>query len=159
MLDQGQFIIKALSSVEDGWHIVAIAHRWFKYTISSAPTVGGVPTYEQEILSVFDTYNARGTHSTSSYFTEQNFAESKGKVEFCIGGHIHIDYDFKTNGGIPVIITASDTNQERAPEETEDNGVVGTTTESAVFGIIADYNINKITVVGVGRGTSREITY
>ena len=43
--------------------------------------------------------------------------------------------------------------------ETEDSGTIGTITESAVFGVIADYNTDKITVVGIGRGTSREITY
>lgn len=41
--------------------------------------------------------------------------------------------------------------------EKGDKGDAGTTTESAVFGIIADYNNNKITVVGVGRGGSRDI--
>lgn len=34
---------------------------------------------------------------------------------------------------------------------------IGTTTESAVYGIVADYTNNKITVVGVGRGGSRTI--
>ena len=159
MTAQAQFIVKALTSVEDGWHIVVIAHRWFQYTSSSNPTAGAVPTYEQEILTIFDEYNSRASHAASNYFTEQDFSGNKGKVEFCIGGHIHVDYDFKTSGGIPVIITAADTNQERAPEETEDSGMLGTDTESAVFGIIANYNTNKITVVGVGRGTSREISY
>jgi hypothetical protein len=69
MIAQGKFIVNALSSVEDGWHIVVIAHRWFQYTSSSAPTVGSVPNYEKEILSVFDAYNARATRSGSNYFT------------------------------------------------------------------------------------------
>lgn len=155
MTDQGQFIVDAIKSVSDGWHIVVIAHRWFQYTSASEPTVGSIPSYEEEILQVFDAYNARTTHSASNYFATQNFADSKGKVEFCIGGHIHVDYDFETAGGIPVIITAADTNQERSPDDTEDSGTIETTTESAVFGIIADYTANKITVVGIGRGTSR----
>ena len=159
MLAQGQFIVDAISSVKEGWHIVAIAHRWFQYTSSSAPTVGSIPNYEKEILKIFDEYNARTTHTASNYFYEQDFKDCKGKVEFCIGGHIHVDYDFKTDGGIPVIITASDTNQERSSDETEDCGDLGTVSESAVFGVIADYNNNKIIVVGIGRGTSREISY
>lgn len=159
MLAQGQFIVDAISSVKEGWHIVAIAHRWFQYTSSSAPTVGSIPNYEKEILKIFDEYNARTTHTASNYFYEQDFKDCKGKVEFCIGGHIHVDYDFKTDGGIPVIITASDTNQERSSDETKDCGAIGTISESAVFGVIADYNNNKIVVVGIGRGTSREISY
>ncbi len=157
MLAQGQFIVDALKTAPDGWHIVAIAHRWFQYTSASAPTVGAVPMFEGEMLDIFDEYNARGKHTASNCFYAQDFADGKAKVEFCIGGHIHADYDFRTDGGIPVIITASDTNQERSGDETEDCGTVGTTTEAAVFGIVADYTNGKITVVGVGRGTSREI--
>jgi hypothetical protein len=159
MMAQGQFIIDAITGVGEGWHIVAISHRWFQYYSASAPTEGFVPSFEQDILNVLDEYNARTTHTGSNYFSAQDFAEAKGKVEFCIGGHIHVDYDFTTTGGIPVIITASDTNQERSAEEEEDAGTLGTTTESAVYGIVADYTNNKITVVGVGRGGSREITY
>lgn len=159
MMAQGQFIVDALKSTTEGWHIVVIAHRWWQYGSSKTPTVGSVLTYEAEILSVLDAYNARTTREGSNYFYAQDFTTGcVGKVEFCIGGHIHVDYDFESAGGIPVIITAADTNQERAPDETEDSGTLGTTTESAVFGIIADYNDAdniKITVVGVGRGTSR----
>lgn len=159
MLAQGEFICDSIISVPEGWHIVAIAHRWWQYTSSSNPTAGVIPAYETEILQIFDEYNARKSHSASNYFTSQNFSDSKGKVEFCIGGHLHVDYDFKSDGGIPVIITAPDTNQERVPDSTVDCGTTGTITESAVFGIIADYNedVTKITVVGVGRGTSRVV--
>lgn len=158
MTAQGQFIVDALLNAPENWHIVVIAHRWWQYTSAASPTVGSVPAYEQEILNVFDEYNARTAHTASNYFNTQDFTTGKAKVEFCIGGHIHVDYDFKTGGGIPVIITASDTNQERVSDSDDDCGTVGTTTEAAVYGIIADYNNNKITVVGVGRGTSRVIT-
>lgn len=159
MLEQGNFIVDAIKSVSDGWHIVAIAHRWWQYSSSSTPTTGSVPAYETEILDVFDKYNARTTRSGSNYFTAQDFTSGKGKVEFCIGGHIHVDYDIFSNGGIPIIITTADANQNRVPTSEVDSGTVGTITESAVFGIIADYNeeVTKITVVGVGRGTSRVV--
>lgn len=160
MLAQGTFIVDAIKSVPEGWHIVAIAHRWWQYSSSSTPTTGSIPNYEKDILSVFDAYNARATRSGSNYFATQDFTQAKGKVEFCIGGHIHVDYDIKSEGGIPIIITTADANQNRVPNSTVDSGTVGTITEAAVFGIIADYNdVNntKITVVGVGRGTSRVV--
>ena len=156
--EQGKFIVEALKSASEGWHIVVIAHRWWQYTSVSAPTVGSIPAYESEILSVFDAYNARTTRASSTSFSEQDFTNTKGKVEFCIGGHIHVDYDFTSTGGIPVIITTADTNQNRVPDTEVDSGTKGTISESAVFGIIADYDNNKIVIVGVGRGTSREIT-
>lgn len=160
MMEQGKFIVDAIKSVEEGWHIVAINHRWFQYTSSKNPTVGSIPVYEADILSIFDAYNARTNRADSNYFYAQDFTDAKGKVEFCIGGHIHVDYDFASEGGIPVIITTADTNQERVPDSAVDSGTVGTITESAVYGIIADYTDaenTKITVVGVGRGTSRVI--
>ncbi len=158
MTAQGQFIVDSIKSVKEGWHIIAINHRWFQYASSSTPTTGSTPGYESEILDIFDKYNARTTRGSSNYFDAQDFTSSKGKVEFCIGGHIHVDYDFASPGGIPVIITAADTNQERAAEEDEDCGVVGTITEQAVYAIIADYANSKINVVGIGRGGSREVS-
>lgn len=160
MMKQGQFICDAMKAVPEGWHIVAIAHRWWQYSASATPTTGAIPAYEADMLSVFDAYNARKTRSGSNYFNAQDFTQAKGKVEFCIGGHIHVDYDIESEGGIPIIITTADANQNRVPDSTVDSGTIGTTTEAAVFGIIADYNDvdnTKITVVGVGRGTSRVV--
>ena len=160
MTAQGQFMVDAINGVSDGWHIVAINHRWWQYSSSSTPTTGALAPFEAEMLSVFDAYNARTTLSSSNYFATQDFTNAKGKIEFCIGGHIHVDYDFETTGGIPVIHTTADANQDRIPDSTVDSGTIGTITEAAVFGIIADYNdadSTKITVVGVGRGTSRVV--
>ena len=118
-----------------------------------------------EILRFFDSYNARATSQSSrDYIPNTNFSNAKGKVEFCIGGHVHIDHDFLSDGGIPIILTTADASQERVPDRTEDYGDPNTIYEAAVYGIIADYNLDnnnhkKITVVGVGRGNSREITY
>lgn len=158
MTAQGRFVVDAIKGVDDGWHIVVIAHRWLQYTSASAPTVGSVPAYEKDILSVLDAYNARTSRAASNYFVTQDFSGAKGKVEFCIGGHIHVDYDFASDGGIPIILTASDTNQDRSSGDEEDSGTVGTTTEAAVYGIVADYTNGKIGIIGVGRGGSREIS-
>ena len=156
---EGKFIAETIKTVDEGWHIVVINHRWFGYSSASTPTVGSVPAFEAEVLEVFDAYNARTTRNATTYFEAQDFTNAKGKVEFCIGGHIHVDYDFYSNGGIPVINTAPDANQNRVPDSGVDSGTVGTITESAIFGIIADYTEDnaKITVVGIGRGTSRVI--
>ena len=153
------FIANALTSTPEGWHIVAIAHRWWQYSNPSTPTVGEMGAFEADILSMFDAYNARQTRNGSDFINEQDFTNGKGKVEFCIGGHIHVDYDLASPDGIPVILTASDANQSRGNNPNA-CGTLGTSTESAVYGIIANYNDaenTKITVVGVGRGTSRII--
>lgn len=163
MKAQATFIAEALSSTPSGWHIVCIAHRWWQYTRDTSTgniviAGGSVPAYEAEILKVFDAYNSRASYSASTHFASQNFGGAGGKVEFCIGGHTHIDYDFTSTGGIPIVITASDTNQERSSVEDEDSGVKGTTTESAVFGIVANYTTKQLHVIAIGRGTQRTVT-
>lgn len=156
---EATFIINTLRTTPDGWHVVAISHIWFQYTSATTPTVGSVNTYMQKVLTLFDAYNARQSGSVTMVNESQayDFTASGGKVEFCIGGHIHVDHEVYSAGGIPVILTASDTNQERSSDETEDSGTVGTTTEAAVYGIVADYTNSKISVIGVGRGGSRVI--
>lgn len=159
--DETKFIIDSLTSVTEGWHVVVISHIWFQYKSASTPAVGSINVSMQKALDLFDAYNARQSGNITMVSTAHSydFSACGGKVEFCIGGHIHVDHDITSTGGIPVILTASDVNQERSSDETEDSGTTGTITESAIFGIIANYNNNKITVVGVGRGTSREISY
>ena len=153
--EETQFIIDTLKSTSAGWHIVVLSHIWFQYTATTAPTVGRMNAYIQKALDLFDDYNAResGTITMISRACTYDFADCGGKVEFCIGGHIHYDWDLSSTRGIPVILTTSDANQVRG----EDTYETGTTTEAAVYGIVADYTNNKIVVVGVGRGTSREI--
>lgn len=168
MKAQGKFITETLQSTPEGWHIVIIAHRWWSYIRDTNGILdvanGRFEPYEAELLRVFDAYNARETsHTNSNYVSTQSmqgFNNAKGKIEFCIGGHIHADYNFTSNSGIPVILTTSDVNQERTEYEEEDYGKPNTIYESAVYGIIADYNDpdnTKITVVGVGRGGSRTV--
>ena len=156
----GEFVINALNTLPSGWHLVAIGHVWFQYESSSTPTTGEINPYVQRLLDVFDDYNARRsgtvTMENNGYSQSYDFTNADGKVEFCIGGHIHTDYDLTSTGGIPIILTAPDTNHDRHSGP-QDCGTLGTITESAVGGIIADYNNNKVTVVGVGRMTSRVI--
>lgn len=157
--NETEFIIETLKNTPNGWHIVVVSHIWFQYTSASEPSVGNMNPYMQKALNLFDAYNARQSGSVTMVSTAKSydFTSCGGKVEFCIGGHVHIDLDLSSTGGIPVIITASDVNQERSGDEDEDAGILGTITESAVGGIIADYDNNIVTVVGVGRMGERVI--
>lgn len=155
---QGKFVTDALASTEPGWHIVAISHIWFRYASSSTPTVGSVPVYCQKLLTLFDQYNARrsGSMDIGQETVAYDFTGKGGKVEFCIGGHTHVDFDFTSDGGIPVILTRTDSYHWR-------DGSVnlktdpGTTAEAAVNGIVADYDNNKISIIRIGKGQSREV--
>ncbi|MBR7132337.1 MAG: metallophosphoesterase [Clostridia bacterium] len=150
-----QFTIDALNSTPEGWHIVVISHIWFVYDSTETPTIGSVPDYCQKLLTIFDAYNAKnsGSITMNSTAISFNFTEAGGCVEFCIGGHTHVDYDFTSANGIPVILCQTDSYHCRG----DYTATKGTITEASVSGIIADYDNRKITVVRVGRGEGREI--
>jgi hypothetical protein len=83
-----------------------------------------------------------------------DFSDCKGRVEFCIGGHTHVDYNFTSTNGIPVIICQTDSKHLRGNLYTY---TAGTITESAVSAIVADYDNSMIKVIRIGRGNSFNI--
>lgn len=160
---QLEFFADALKSTPDNWHIVAVAHTWYDTNYEeNPPVVGGLSYASQKVLGMFDAYNARksgtmyvqasSTDTTTTSFA-YDFTSCGGKVEFCIGGHTHWDYDGASDGGIPVILCETDSTLVRSGLD----ATLGTANEACVSGIIADYDAGKITVVRVGRGVSRVI--
>ena len=142
---QREFVNQSLMTTPSGWHIVAIAHIWHdtNWTDSSHPTVGGLNSGAKSILDMFDNYNSRSG----------DYADCKGWVEFCVGGHTHWDFTGSSTNGIPIILCETDSRHVRSGL----SATKGTTSESSVNGIVADYDNRKIYVVRVGRGNSREV--
>ena len=143
---QRDFVAQALKSTPDGWHIIAIAHIWYDANYETNPvSVGGINSKSKILLNMFDDYNRR----TGEY------ADCGGWVEFCVGGHTHMDYSGRSDSGIPIILICTDSRHTRSGPDYEQ----GTVNESAVAGIIADFNEHKINIVGVGRCSDRWIIY
>lgn len=141
---QQAFVKEALLSTPEGWHIVAISHIWHD-TIYSGPNreVGDLNANASILLAMFDNYNSRSG----------DYAECGGWVEFCIGGHTHLDHDSTSSTGIPIILVATDSQHTGGGA----SFTYGTDTEASVNGIIADYDNHKIYVIRIGRGESRTI--
>lgn len=143
--DQQSFVREALKSTPAGWHIVAIAHIWINVNYDVTPPVATTPSYGgQWMLDLFDSYNTR----------QGEFSECGATVEFCIGGHAHVDGDYTSATGIPVILTECDNGNYVRSGLT---ATVGTITESSVNAIIADYSNSQIHVIRIGRGESRTV--
>jgi hypothetical protein len=106
--------------------------------------LAGLTSDASIVTAILDNYNSR----------IGDFAECKGWVEFCIGGHVHYDYDATTSTGIPIILVETDSSHTRGNY----TYTAGTTTEASVNGIVADYDNHKIYIVRIGRGESREIS-
>lgn len=140
-----EFVKAALLSTPENWHIVAIAHLWYHNDYTTYPPVlNGFDTNAKILLDMFDNFNTR----------QGAFAECTAWVEFCIGGHYHLDHVEHTSGGIPVIIVEADTLHDRSGTMPK----AGTTDESAISAVIADYNTKTVKVIRVGRGADYETT-
>lgn len=138
---QQEFVKEALKSTPDGWHIVAIAHIWRDMDYSVTPPIDNDWSWgAKTCLPMFHAYNNRSGE----------YANCGGKVEFCIGGHSHIDSSWLYEGSIPVILTECESRHVRSGLTCKE----GTISESSVNAIIADYNTNKIHVIRIGRGES-----
>lgn len=143
--EQREFVKSALLTVKEGWHVVVIAHAWYENDYTSyPPVIGDFTTDAISLLAMFDAYNAR----TGEY------ASCGGYVEFCIGGHYHLDYVQKTAGGIPVILCEADAIHDRSGTMPQK----GTTDEAAVSVVIADYKEKVVNIIRIGRGDDYEIT-
>lgn len=152
--DELTWCIEALNSTPNGWHIVVISHLWLNNDYDNGGIITTPENYTKVYLDLFDAYNYRESGTTEMHSVSYNFADAKAKVEFVIGGHVHQDYDFATAKGIPIILTECDAWQER-----DDVSVAtkGTTTESCVYAIVADYDAKSVKVINVGRGDSRTV--
>ena len=143
-VNQQTWLKETLISTPAGWHIVAIGHIWrtVDYDVNP-PQDDGWSWGGAHCLGEFDKYNAR----TGDY------ASCTGRVEFAIGGHTHVDADFVSDGGIPVILTECDSRYVRSGLSCN----AGTITEASVNAIVADYGNGVVTVIRIGRGTSRTV--
>lgn len=142
---QIDWLKNALLTTPDGWHIVAIAHKWQEVNRSVTPAVAtGFDLCARIVLEMLDSYNQR----------RGDYARCTGWVEFCVGGHTHVDGDYMSEGGIPVILTqtASRYSRDNSLPPTE-----GTTNETAVSAIVGNYTDNVVNVIRVGRGSSRTV--
>lgn len=153
--DELTWCIEVLNTTPKDWHIVVVSHLWLNNDYDNGGIITTPERYTQVYLDLFDAYNYRESGTTEMHSAQYDFTEATAKVEFIIGGHCHVDYDFATAKGIPVILTECDSWQER-----DDASVAtqGTTTENCVYGIIADYAAKKVRVINVGRGDTRNVT-
>lgn len=135
---------EVLISTPDGWHIIAIAHIWRSVDYDVTPPADAGFSWGGKLcLDMFDAYNARSG----------DYSVCGGKVELCLGGHTHVDGDYFSDGGIPVVLTECDSMYVRSGLEC----VEGTITEAAVSAIVVNYSTQIAEIIRIGRGQSRTV--
>lgn len=132
-----------LLDTPEGWKIIIVAH---------------IVTYGKfaYVEGMMDAYNAKTTYTNENAGT-YDFANAHAKIICAFGGHTHVDSVESTNGGIPVIVTGTDSN--RVGENPEYPYILGTDQEQSFDVVTIDYTNKNIKCVRIGRGVDRTVTY
>lgn len=132
-----------LLDTPQNWHIVVMAHI----------VTYGRFTYIGAMMSAF---NAKSTYSRDGVGSF-DFTNAKGYVDCAFGGHTHVDSTFTTSGGIPVIVTTTDS--DRVSADDPYTYTKGTDQEQAFDVVTINYVAKTIKCVRIGRGVDRTINY
>ena len=157
--DAISFAGQALGSMRDGWTAVVFNHILIN-TWTSGPSKGA-----KDLEDLCDLFKSRGSASIQSRLF--NFADAEGEIACIIGGHLHIDYDYTTDGGISCIITTTDNRggQCRLNEQTNKLVIDATirpngTADEQAFDVFTIDTVNKtISTVRIGFGVDRSWSY
>lgn len=149
------FLIEALSDVPEDWHIIVVSHIFMETKKVDGFYECTLANYCDFILDIMDHYNQReaGQFSYNKQTISYDFSDSKGRVEICIGGHVHISGLLHTETGIPIIAVPTDS-RNVVNGETAKKGSI---TEQSVSIVVVDYTSHKTSLISIGRGLDREI--
>ena len=145
--DQNAWLTNVLSDTSENWHILIFAH--LLYTANSwqaglQPSDLHMTTYFTALCTQFDAYNASDNGKT---------------IEAIFGGHTHIDANFTTTGGIPILLI--DTDSRGTYSST--GGAANTINEQCVDIVTIKYkgtnSQGAIKCARIGRGSNRAINY
>ena len=155
-LDTVAFIINALSTTPDDWHIVLLSHIWAHLQKNDDGLKEAYfPAYHRSFLDLFDAFNNRssGKYTYGGDSIQYDFSNSSSKIVCCIGGHNHLDALLYSSGGIPVIINTTDSRQ----TINNDLATKGTIEEQSVSVYIVDYSHSILRRFRIGRGDDMEL--
>lgn len=150
-----QFLSETLNNTHPGWHVIIISHLWCGLTTKDGIRVACIDPYMKPILKVLDDFNA---HMTGEFAYEDktvnyDFSKCEGHIEYCIGGHTHCDAVLYTEGGIPLVIITTDSQQTINGE----TATKGTTEEQSITLVITDYTSESLSLFRIGRGSDQMI--
>lgn len=154
-VETARFVIECLASVPDDWHVIAASHIWLSLKDFETGEAEEAP-FVRPIIEIFENYNLR-SKSFFSYGDKviaYDFTKAGATVEYCIGGHIHVDAVVSSQKGLPIITVTCDGQQEvigGLPYET------GTINEQCVTIIVNDYQNNEVEVFHIGRGKDAKV--
>ncbi len=152
--ETAQFLISALSSVPDDWHIIVISHIWANYKVVDNIETSVFVPYYNSFLNIITNYNERknGEYTYKDQTVAYDFTMSRATVECCIGGHTHLNSVLSYKEKLPVIIVGKDSMKRDFHKDHE-----GTYKEQCVAILIMDYKHREIKLLFVGYGEDQTI--
>ncbi len=149
LINTAEFLVNSLNDTPEGWRIVVLSHLWCNLDYEK-PRRPYMPDFIRSITNIMDDFNAgaNGVFEYGGTTLEYAFTEESSRIITCIGGHCHLDCVLYTEGGIPVISTATDSQQTVNNESARS----GTVNESALSVFVFDYTNDEIDMIRIGRG-------
>lgn len=126
-----------LDSMPDGYNALVFAH--ILYNFASDWHDAAITAHGTQIANACDTFNTNNANK---------------KVFAIFGGHVHVDLDFTTPGGIPIVLIDNNGTNTWGPN----TATAGTITEIVLDVVTVDYTNKTIKCERIGRGTSRSFT-
>ena len=146
------FLAETLLSTPDGWHVVIVSHLWANAVTDKQTGIAEnvVPPHMKAFLRILDAYNNRAKDNFvyNGIVVPLDFTTGAARIEYCIGGHSHLDGLFHTEGGIPIVTVATD------GVLTVPSGMAkeGTIDEQCVTIFVQDFTAGKVELLRIGRG-------
>lgn len=148
---QSTWLSSTLNAMPSGYHALIFAHIIYQTTttwhVGLTTSELARTAFMDSVCTILDTFNS---------------SNADKKVEAIFGGHVHIDCNFSTSGGIPIILTDCDARQtftETSAGSGTANHAAGTVNEQCFDVVTIDYTSKTIKCVRVGRGSNRTISY
>jgi len=146
---QSEWLSGALNTMPSGYHALIFAHIYYEQTngwhVGLQPSELQRTGFMNSVCTILDTFNTNNIDK---------------KVEAMFGGHVHIDCNFSSPGGIPIVLSDCDTRQTFTTDDgTTAKHAIGTVNEQCFDITTINYSTKTIKCVRVGRGVNRTITY
>ena len=141
------FLCNALVEIPDNWHVIIFTHIIFDAKDYYNPNTIFQSSECDKIIEIADAYNGHQKFSLGDG-VEYSFEQSRSRIEFIMGGHIHRDYIGYSDQSIPLIALDCD-----CPFSYSKYGnSIGTVNEQCVTAVVADYDKNQLFLIRFGRG-------
>jgi len=148
-----RWVMEQMQEIPEGYNVILFSHVITEWNADMSTT-----TPKDRVQAVINAMDAIKTGTSVTYENRTYDYSSLVNVTpiAVFGGHAHVDYDFYTPGGIPVILATCDSDIQESGGLTRTRG---TTSEQAFDVVTINFTAKNIKLTRVGAGEDREFTY